>query len=76
MLRDRRQALIKQVLKAEMICAHDEWASPEIQSLVLHDLDQPDQFPLVGGELGLVGSDGAAVESQWFGPLMQDDAEP
>jgi hypothetical protein len=70
MLWDRRQALIKQVLEAEMICVHDEWASLEIRPPVLHDLDQPDQLPLVGGELGVVGSDGAAIESQRSGPLM------
>jgi hypothetical protein len=74
-LRNRRQTLVKQVLEAEMVGAYDEWAGPEIRSLVLHGLHQLDQLPFIGDELGVVGSDGVAIERQWSSPLVQDDAE-
>jgi hypothetical protein len=70
MLRDHRQTLVKQVLEGEMICVHDEWESLEIRPPVLHGLDQPDQLLLIGGELSVVGSDGAVVEGQRLDPLV------
>jgi hypothetical protein len=64
--------LVKQVLEAEMVDAHDEWADPEIRPLVLDGLHQPDQLPFISGKLGAVGSNGAAVECKWSGPLVRD----
>jgi hypothetical protein len=43
---------------------------------VLHRLDEADQFPLVGDELGVVMRDGMVVEGEQPLPLMQNTPKP
>jgi hypothetical protein len=59
-----------------MVGAYDEWAGPEIRSLVLHGLHQLDQLPFIGDELGVVGSDGVAIERQCPAPWCRMMPKP
>jgi hypothetical protein len=58
-----------------MVRAQDERPSPQIRPPVPHRLDEPDQLPLVGSELGMMRVDGATKERQWPVALVQDRAE-
>lgn len=59
-----------------MISAHHETATPQIRPPVSHSLNKPDELALVGGQLGVPGRDGLAVERHRPCALMQDGAEP
>jgi hypothetical protein len=45
-----------------MIYPDDEFLQPEIRTPMVDDLDQVNQFPLIGGKLGMVWRDDVAEE--------------
>ena len=50
MLRDRREALIEQVLQAIVIGLDEEATTPEVRPPVADDLDKADELALIGSE--------------------------
>jgi hypothetical protein len=50
------------MLQAEMICLDDELLRPEVRLSMVDGLDQANQFPLIGGKLGMVWCNGATEE--------------
>jgi hypothetical protein len=54
--------LVQQILQAEMIYPDDEFLQPEVRTPMVDGLDQVNQFPLIGGKLGMVWRDDVAEE--------------
>jgi hypothetical protein len=71
MLRNHGESLVQQILQAKMICPDDEFLWPEVRTPMVDGLDQANQFPLIGGQLGMVWHDGAAEEHDGPCALME-----
>jgi hypothetical protein len=72
----RREALVKQILEAEVVGADDEVAAPQVRSPVPNHLDHTYELALICRELKVTGSEWLAEECQESGTLVKDRAEP
>jgi hypothetical protein len=70
MLWNCRESLVQEVLQAEVVCAHDEFARPPMAN----GLDQANQLALLGGEFGMMRRHDPTEESHGPVILMQDRA--
>jgi hypothetical protein len=71
MLEDGGEALIQQKFKCVVICPHHKGMGPGVWPPVAHRFDQPNEFPLIGGQLGVLQRDRAAVEGNGVVVLME-----
>jgi hypothetical protein len=65
-------ALIQQKLQRVVVCPHHKGAGPEVWPPMAHRFDQPNELPLIGGQLGVLRCDGAAVEGNGATVLMEN----
>jgi hypothetical protein len=75
-LEHRREALVKQVLQAEVVGADDEVAAPQVRPPMLNCLDHTYELVLICRKLKVTGSEWPAEECQGPGTLVKDRAEP
>jgi hypothetical protein len=75
MLRNGGEVLIQQKLQCIVVCPHHKGARPEVWPLVAHRFDQPNELPLIVGQLGVLQCDGAIVEGNEAAVLMEHDTK-